>query len=59
MNTIADVAARIIEIVQDHEGNPEELLGEVIAEVDDWGQGEYDRAVDDHFDNSWEEKYLD
>lgn len=45
---IADAAARIIEVVRDHEGNPEELLNEVVNLVDEWGQEEYDQALEDY-----------
>jgi hypothetical protein len=51
---IEDAAARIIEIVLEHEGNPEELLNQVVNLVDDWGQEEYDRALEDYFeDQRW------
>lgn len=45
---IADVAARIIVLVEGYEGNPENLLDLVIEEVDDWGQQNYDQALDDY-----------
>lgn len=45
---LTEVAAYVIDLVQNFRGTPQDLLDQVVTQIDNWGQDEYDQALEDY-----------